>query len=171
MWSAGTSRRDQQIYHQGYQDRTDRRPHPSRSSWRPWGPGIFVADAAGRGFGPCTPTLLRQARALHPRVFEDLPVDELAIDALDAADIDGFDEVARRRIDGDRPARADEVDLLERRHRLVGVDHAVELRHHVADRMHAVIAGHRHEARPGMCAEGGLPVGEVFLVLGARMSR
>src|ERR1700730_597194 len=165
VWYAETSRRDQQIYHQGYQDRTDRRPHPSRSSWRPWGPGIFVADAAGRGFGPCTPTLLRQARALHPRVFEDLPVDELAIDALDAADIDGFDEVARRRIDGDRPARADEVDLLERRHRLVRIDRPMERRHHVANGVHAVIARDRHEIGLGCGPNAGRQSAGEFFVL------
>src|SRR6476659_2844232 len=57
---------------------------------------------------------------------------------LDAADVHGLHDVARGRVDGDRAARARELQALQDLHRLVAVDVVAELLHHLGDRRHAV---------------------------------
>src|SRR6266481_6098039 len=92
-------------------------------------------------------TRLFLSRILEIRHLLELDVVELAVHLLHPPDIDGLDRVAGIRVDGDRPARAVELQALEHFHCLVAVEFAVQPAHHFIDRRHAIPAAHGHEVR------------------------
>src|ERR1044072_3656740 len=73
-------------------------------------------------FFPGAPPGRSASIRLHPRLdrildvldLVELDIDDLAVDLLNAADVDGLDDVARLRIDRDRPARAFPGHALDR---------------------------------------------------------
>src|SRR2546430_5367045 len=105
------------------------------------------------------------ALLLHPlldRVLDvldlvDLDVDEAPADLLDAADINGLDDVASLRIDGDRAARAFPFHALRGRDERLGVGLAAGLLQGFVDEVHAVPAADAEEVRvapPGRVVGG-----------------
>src|SRR5271167_3992530 len=64
---------------------------------------------------------------LHVLDLVELGVDQLAIHALDLAEIDCLDDIAGIGVDHDRAARAVDLEALEGLHRLVAIDLALEL--------------------------------------------
>src|SRR5262249_45069805 len=91
-----------------------------------------------------------------------LDVVKLALDLLDLADVDVLDDLARVRINGDRPARAVPFYALHRIDQRVAVGLALGLLERLVHQMHAVVAAKRDEVRAK--AVRLLEGGDVFLV-------
>src|SRR5262245_13841662 len=109
---------------------------------------------------------------LHVREGLELHVGELAADPLHLAHVLVLDDVARLRVDRDRPARAVCVLVLpDQSHGAVGVDLAFLFADDVVDRVHRVPLAHGHEARRGLFAVLLLPGGNEGLVGGAGRRR
>ena len=109
------------------------------------------------------------ARILDVLDLVELDVAELAVRRmLDLADVDVLDDVARRRVDRHRPARALPRHALHRGDELLAVGVAAGLLQRLVDEVHAVVAADRHEVRPHAAVRLHEGV-DVRLVLGRRM--
>ena len=73
---------------------------------------------------------------------------QLAVHFFDLADIDVLHNVARHRVNADRPARTDPFQAFGRFGKLFGVGAAVGFLQHFGNQAHAVIAADRHEVWP-----------------------
>src|SRR5271163_4937188 len=87
------------------------------------------------------------ARILDVGKARKLDVVEVAVLFFHAPDVDRLDDVAGRRVDHDRSARAVVLPALEHADRLVAVGVTAVLGQHFIDRRHAVESGDRHEVR------------------------
>ena len=87
------------------------------------------------------------SRVLHIRHGVELDIDDVVADLLDPADIDVLHDVAGRRIDGDRSARAFPLHALGRGDQCIAIGLAAGLFQCLVDEMHAVIAANRKEVR------------------------
>src|SRR5258706_8631878 len=108
---------------------------------------------------------------LLPRILDrgayrlDLDVGELAADPAHFAQILVLYDVARRRVDRDRPARAVRVlEILQELHGPVRIELAFLLADRVHDGRHAVVAAHGDEVRRLVRAVVALPRGDEGLV-------
>src|SRR5688572_28026019 len=99
----------------------------------------------------------------------ELDVDQLAADPLHLAQVLGLDDVARLRVDGDRPARAVRVlPLLEDLHRPLRVELALLLLDRLDDDRRPVVGAHGDEVRRLVLAVLLLPGRDERLVRRAR---
>src|SRR5258708_8299882 len=123
--------------------------------WRIWRRGSTASSRRGYPGSHASPCAANPAARAAPigRIAElllagvldvldlvELDIDELAPDLLDAADIDGLHDVACRRIDLDRPARARAPHALQHLHRRGSVDIALARVDPAADRCHPRIS-------------------------------
>src|SRR5262245_41531062 len=108
--------------------------------------------------------LLDFGRVLDGVEGRELDVIQLAALPLDLANVDVLHDVARLRIDRDRPARTFPAQTLHGRDQAVAIRLAAGLLQGFVDQVHAVVAAHRHEV--GAEARGLLEGLHVGLVLG-----
>src|ERR1051325_6437179 len=94
---------------------------------------------AARARGACSLALGGLERILHGRVLVELDVIELSVTALDPADVDVLDDVARAGIDRNRPARALPRHALHGGEQRVAIGVAAGLLQRGVDEMHGVV--------------------------------
>src|SRR5258708_5415163 len=111
---------------------------PTTISLSPGSPLGQKSDSRGLAGGSLS-------RILHFRKFIELHVPVLAAALLHASHVHGLHDVARRRVDRDRPARARELHVLQELHRLVGIEVVAELLHHLADPPHPPLPPPPHQ--------------------------
>src|SRR6185437_2365733 len=137
---------------------------PKRPAPRAGGYGFADPGRAGALF------LRGRAVGLECAEVLELDVVELAVLALDLADIDVLGDVARLWVDADRSARAHPGKALGGGDEFVAFGGAVRLLQHFIDEVHAVIAADRHEVRPPV-GIGLLEGADIGLVLRRIMRR
>src|SRR5439155_9322698 len=132
-------------------------------SLRPLGPRLrgderLMGTIPTYPYSPARSDLLRLAGILHVVYLSEHVLVELAVGALHHLDqVFVHDDIARVGIDHDLPARAVELPALERCHRLVAVDLALERLRGMHDRRHAVEAADREEVGRRIGTVGFLP--------------
>src|SRR5512147_1436262 len=107
---------------------------------------VFMRDSR-RSWAAWAVALRLLARVDDRLELVELDVLKLAAALLDLAQVDVLHDVARRRVDRDRAARARRLPALGDLHRLVRVDVAAALRDDLVDERHAVVRADRHEVR------------------------
>src|SRR4051812_10349906 len=144
-------------------------PNPLTPSPR-WGEGVPPCRAWSLCPSGALPKrkdlLLLLRRVLVVRDGCELDIVELAAYALDLADIDVLDHLARLRIERHWSARARKAQALHRIDQRGAVSRAVRLLERLIDHVHAVIGLHRHQVGTH-AAVLFLELGDEGLVLGA----
>src|ERR1700750_1247457 len=124
---------------------------------------LCTGGARGGSRAPAAARLLLHfQRVFHGVEGGELYIVQLAVDLFDLADIDVLDDVARLRINGNRPARAFPFPSLHRGDHGGAVGLALSLLERLVDEVHAVVAAERDEVRA--VAVGLLEGGDILLV-------
>src|SRR5262249_13957093 len=136
---------------------SDARPLPPAEAVAP-----SRAGARGKPRAAATRLLLHFQRVFDGVEGGELDIVKLAVDLLDFADIDVLDDLARLRVNGNRPARAFPFHSLHRGGQGLSVGLALGLLERLVDEVHAVVAAERDEVRPVSIRL--LEGGDIFLV-------
>src|SRR2546421_6294246 len=106
-----------------------------------------TAGARGKPRAPAARLLLHFQRVFDGVEGGELHVVKLAIDLLDLADVDILNDLARLRVNGNRPARAFPFHSLHRGDQGLAVGLALGLLEGLVDEVHAIVTAERDEVR------------------------